>query len=107
MVDSPTLEKIQQDQATQRSELVSKLSTEGKNRYICLQQQIAKTEQNYVEFDTPDYISEPNRRSLDALGWTYLKLLFARFALIGQESEQNAKKVRTKWLQPKRSHPPL
>lgn len=90
LVDSPKIQEIQRQQEDRRTELINKLNEPNRQQFLKLEKRIAQTQASYHEFDSPDYISEPNLKSLNSLAWIYLKLIFAKAALTGSEGDQNA-----------------
>ncbi|MGE9267517.1 MAG: hypothetical protein ACQKBY_05430 [Verrucomicrobiales bacterium] len=89
LVDLPSEQEAAAARSAQRQQLLAKLDDSLRERFLKLEASVRATKSAYDEFNTPAYISEPNSRNLDALAWTYLKLLFARHALSSRESEHN------------------
>jgi len=94
-VDSKSINKNKISLADERKELLEKLTDSGEKRYLKIEKRIAQTISNYDEYKTENYIKEPNIRSLESLKWTYLKLLFARAAMLGEEGDQEEVNIRT------------
>jgi len=93
-VDLPSERKVEAEKLNKRQELLNKLPDASEARFLWMERRIKETKENYKEFNTPEYISETNLNNLDSLSWVYLKLLFARSAMSGEEGEQNAESIR-------------
>ncbi|MGJ8655770.1 MAG: hypothetical protein ACSHX6_04900 [Akkermansiaceae bacterium] len=96
LADIPDVLEKEQEASNKRNELLDKLDPTSYERFLKLESRLANTEKSYAQFGTPDYISEPNLKSLNSLTWVYLKLLFAKAAMTGQEGEQNAQVLQNK-----------
>lgn len=93
-VDSPSLEKLQQEKKQRQANLLNKLTPPDQQRFKQVQERVQKIKKSYIDFDAPDYIAEPNKRNLDSLLETLLKLLFAKESLEGEEGERNTYRVK-------------
>ena len=86
LTDLPS-EQQRIEQATQAmAQLRQRLPAALAASYDALQLRVQQTTAAYTEFNTPDYISEPNTRNLDQLLYLYLKLLLAQATLSQEDS---------------------